>query len=111
MILIKFNGMPANPLGRPTHVHIETDAKEGFMRVGGTVGSSNFAAAYLSISLASAASLLFTNLRRAHKWLAVAFLGWRSGPDFHIFAGGLDGLGAGSHGDLFARLEPPRILS
>jgi len=82
------------------------------MRVGGTVGSSNFAAAYLSISLASAASLLFTNLRRAHKWLAVAVLGLGGvAPDFHIFAGGLDGLGAGSHGDLFARLEPPRILS
>jgi len=75
MILIKFNGMPATLWGAPTHVHIETDAKEGFMRVGGTVGSSNFAAAYLSISLASAASLLFTNLRRAHKWLAVAVLG------------------------------------
>jgi len=43
--------MPATLWGAPTHVHIETDAKEGFMRVGGTVGSSNFAAAYLSISL------------------------------------------------------------
>jgi putative inorganic carbon (HCO3(-)) transporter len=75
MILIRFNGMPSTLWGAPTHVHIETDAKEGFMRIGGTVGSSNFAAAYLSISLASAASLLFTNLGRAYKWLAVAVLG------------------------------------
>jgi O-antigen ligase len=75
MILIRFNGMPSTLWGAPTHVHIETDAREGFMRIGGTVGSSNFAAAYLSISLASAASLLFTNLGRAHKWLAVAVLG------------------------------------
>jgi O-antigen ligase len=75
MILIKFNGMPSTLWGAPTHVHIETDAKEGFMRIGGTVGSSNLAAAYLSISLASAASLLFTNLGRAYKWLAVTVLG------------------------------------
>jgi putative inorganic carbon (HCO3(-)) transporter len=75
MILIKFNGMPSTLWGAPTHVHIETDAKEGFMRIGGTVGSSNFAAAYLSISLASAASSLFTNLGRAYKWLAVTVLG------------------------------------
>ena len=75
MILIKFNGMPSTLWGAPTHVHIETDAKEGFMRVGGTVGSSNFAAAYLSISLASSASLLFTNLGRVYKWLAVTVLG------------------------------------
>ena len=75
MILIRFNGMPSTLWGAPTHVHIETDAKEGFMRIGGTVGSSNFAAAYLSISLASAASLLFTNLGRAHKCLAMAVLG------------------------------------
>jgi O-antigen ligase len=45
------------------------------MRIGGTVGSSNFAAAYLSISLASAVSLLFTNLGRVHKWLAIAVVG------------------------------------
>lgn len=45
------------------------------MRIGGTVGSSNFAAAYLSISLTCAASVLFTNLGRLCKWLAAAVLG------------------------------------
>jgi len=75
MIVLKFTGMPSTIWGAPTHIHIDTDAKQGFMRIGGTVGSSNFAAAYLSISLASAASLLFTNLGRAHKWLALAVLG------------------------------------
>jgi len=75
MIVLKFTGMPSTIWGAPTHIHIDADAKEGFMRIGGTVGSSNFAAAYLSISLASAASLLFTNLGRAYKWLALAVLG------------------------------------
>ena len=75
MIALKFTGIPSTLWGAPTHIHIDTDAKQGFMRIGGTVGSSNFAAAYLSISLASAASLLFTNLGRAHKCLALAVLG------------------------------------
>jgi putative inorganic carbon (hco3(-)) transporter len=39
------------------------------------VGSPNFAAAYLSMSLASAASLLFTSLGRGLNWLAMAVLG------------------------------------
>jgi putative inorganic carbon (HCO3(-)) transporter len=75
MIVLEFTGMPSTIWGAPTHVHVDTDAKERLMRIGGTVGSSNSAAAYLSISLASAASLLFTNLGRAHKWLALAVLG------------------------------------
>jgi putative inorganic carbon (HCO3(-)) transporter len=75
MIVLKFTGMPSTIWGAPTHIHIDTDAKEGFMRIGGTVGSPNFAAAYLSISLASAASILFTNLGRSLKWLAIAVLG------------------------------------
>ena len=75
MIVLEFTGMPSTIWGAPTHVHVDSDAKERLMRIGGTVGSSNSAAAYLSISLASAASLLFTNLGRAHKWLALAVLG------------------------------------
>jgi len=74
MIVLRFTGMPSTIGGLPTHIHIDTDARGG-MRIGGTVGSSNFAAAYLSISLALAAGILFTNLGRARKWLATSVLG------------------------------------
>ncbi len=73
MIVLRFTGMPSTIGGAPTHIHIDTDPRGG-MRIGGTVGSSNFAAAYLSISLALAASMLFTNLGRARKWLATLVL-------------------------------------
>jgi putative inorganic carbon (HCO3(-)) transporter len=75
MIVLRFTGMPSSIWGIPTHVRVDADVKEGFMRIGGTVGSPNFAAAYLSMSLASAASLLFTSLGRAYKWLAMGVLG------------------------------------
>ena len=75
MNLFRFTGMPSTIWGIPIHVRVDTDVKEGFTRIGGSVGSPNFAAAYLSMSLASAAGLLFTNLGRAHKWLAMAVLG------------------------------------
>jgi putative inorganic carbon (HCO3(-)) transporter len=75
MIVLQFTGMPSTIWGAPTHIQIEADPRQPFMRVGGTVGSPNFAAAYLSISLASAASILFTNLGRKLKWLAIAVLG------------------------------------
>src|SRR5690242_9832358 len=75
MIILRFTGMPSTILGLPTHIHIDNDPKEGFMRIGGTVGSPNFAAAYLSISLTCAVSVLFTNLGRLYKWLATATLG------------------------------------
>lgn len=75
MIILRFTGLPSTIWGLPTHIHIDSDPKEGFMRIGGTVGSSNFAAAYLSISLTCAASVLFTDLGRLRKWLATAVLG------------------------------------
>jgi putative inorganic carbon (HCO3(-)) transporter len=75
MIILRFTGMPSTIWGLPTHIHIDSDPKEGFMRIGGTVGSSNFAAAYLSISLTCAASVLLTNLGHLYKWLATAVLG------------------------------------
>src|SRR5439155_8831033 len=58
------------------HIHVESVTRGGFMRIGGTVGSANTAAAYFSILLSAAVSLLFTNLGRAHKWLAGAVLGF-----------------------------------
>lgn len=75
MIILRFTGMPSAIWALPAHIHIDSDPKEGFMRIGGTVGSSNFAAAYLSISLTCAASVLFTDLGRLYKWLATAVLG------------------------------------
>jgi O-antigen ligase len=75
MIVLRFAGMPSTIWGLPTHIHIDSDPKEGFMRIGGTVGSSNFAAAYLSISLTCAASVLLTNLGHWCKWFATAVLG------------------------------------
>jgi len=75
MIILRLTGMPSTIWGLPTHIQIDSDPKEGFMRIGGTVGQSNFAAAYLGISLTCAASVLFTNLGNFHKWLAAAVLG------------------------------------
>jgi putative inorganic carbon (HCO3(-)) transporter len=75
MIVLQFTGMPPTVWGIPAHIYVYTDVKGGFMRIGGTVGSYIFAAAYLSILLTSAASVLFTNLGRAYKWLAIAVLG------------------------------------
>lgn len=75
MIILRFTGMPSTIWGLPTHIHIDSDPREGFMRIGGTVGQSNFAAAYLSISMTCAASVLFTSLGRLYKWLAAAVLG------------------------------------
>ncbi|HKV64647.1 MAG TPA: O-antigen ligase family protein [Candidatus Acidoferrum sp.] len=74
-IVLEFTGMPSTIWGAPTQIQIEADPRQSFMRVGGTIGSPNFAAAYFSISLAAAAGILFTNLGRALKWLAIAVLG------------------------------------
>jgi O-antigen ligase len=73
-IVLQFTGMPSTIWGAPTQIQIEAHPGQSFMRIGGTVGSPNFAAAYFSISLACAASVLFTNLGRAIKWLAAAVL-------------------------------------
>lgn len=59
----------------PIHLHVDPITRGDVMRVGGTVGSSNFAAAYLTMSIATAAGVLFASLARAYKWLAAAVLG------------------------------------
>ncbi len=76
MIVLRFTGMPSSLawLGG-SHIHVDTNIKEGVARIGGTVGSPNNAAGYLSLLLAPAASLLLTDLGRLHKWLAIAVLG------------------------------------
>jgi O-antigen ligase len=73
MILMRFTLPPTTVLGLPIHLHAE-GVGHGFLRIGGTIGSSNTSAAYLSISLACAAGVLFTNLGRGYKCLAAAVL-------------------------------------
>jgi O-antigen ligase len=78
MIALKINGMPTAIWGLPSNIHwihMDTDARLGFARIGGTIGSPNTAGAYLSIVLATAAALQFTSLGRVHKWLAALVLG------------------------------------
>jgi O-Antigen ligase len=75
MIILKFTGMPSTIWGLPTHIHLQTDIREQFMRIGGTVGSPNEACAYLSLLLTLAVSFLFANLGRLQKALAAGVLG------------------------------------
>jgi len=75
MIVLSFTGMPSTIWGLPTHIFVDADPTSGGMRIGGTVGSPNQSAAFLSILLAIAASVLVTSLGRAHKFLAMAVLG------------------------------------
>jgi O-antigen ligase len=75
MIVMWFTVTPSTTWDLPIHLHAEGIGNGGLMRLGGTVGSSNFAAAYLSISIASAASALFTDLGKIYKWPAIAVLG------------------------------------
>jgi len=76
IITLSFTGMPSTIWALPTHIHVESFERGGFMRIGGTIGAANTAAAYFSILLSAAVSLLFTNLGRSHKLLAGAVLGF-----------------------------------
>jgi putative inorganic carbon (HCO3(-)) transporter len=73
IISLRFSNMESTVLG-PAHIYVESDARTGLTRVGGTM-SPNIAGAYLSVLLAFSASALFTNLGRGRKWLALAVLG------------------------------------
>jgi putative inorganic carbon (HCO3(-)) transporter len=74
IIVLRFTNMESTVLG-PVHIFTESGANGEWIRVGGTIGVPNIAGAYLSILLAIAACLLFSNLGRAYKGLAVALLG------------------------------------
>jgi putative inorganic carbon (HCO3(-)) transporter len=67
-------GMPSTIWGLPTHIHVESAARGGYMRIGGTLGAPNSTGAYLGILVSVAVSMLFTNLGRRHKLLAWAVL-------------------------------------
>lgn len=79
IINIKLVGMPpilwGLPWGLPTRIQFDEYAASGYMRIGGTIGSPNNAGGYLSFVLVLAASVLFTRLRGAIKWLAMTALG------------------------------------
>lgn len=75
MIVLSFTGMPSTIWGLPTHIHVEAGERDGFLRIGGTVGAPNTAAAYLSIVLSCGVAVLFAKLGSKHKLLAIAALG------------------------------------
>jgi O-antigen ligase len=72
IIGLKFTSIETAVLG-PAHIYVESDPTSGWRRVGGTMGP-NEAGAYLSVVLTFAASVLFTNIGRTYKRLAVAVL-------------------------------------
>jgi putative inorganic carbon (HCO3(-)) transporter len=78
VIAIRLFMTPATTWNGPIHIYADIAPLTGTMRVGGTVGSPNTAAAYFSLLLAIAAGLLLTKTGFVHKWLAVAVLAFGS---------------------------------
>ena len=76
MIVMQFTVTPGLNWNLPIHIIAEFAGNSGYIRNGGTIGVPNVAGAYLSVLLACAAGLLFTNLGRGYKWLAMAVLGF-----------------------------------
>lgn len=75
MVVLSFTGMPSTLWGLPTHIHLESGGHGGMLRVGGTVGAPNTAAAYLALVLSLAVGVLFSSLGRFCKLLAGLALG------------------------------------
>jgi putative inorganic carbon (HCO3(-)) transporter len=76
MIAARFMDMQAIFATVSLKFQIDPDAaRMGLLRVGGTVGSPNTAAAYLDIVLVVAASVIFASVPRGLKWLAIGVLG------------------------------------
>jgi O-antigen ligase len=75
IIVLSFTGMPTTIWGIPARIYLDPGIRQGFMRIGGTLGSPNQTAAFLGFMLTPAAALLFSNFESAHKWLARAVLG------------------------------------
>jgi putative inorganic carbon (hco3(-)) transporter len=74
IVVTKFTVTSLTAWDLPIHIHGMLEQGRLY-RAGGTVGQPNTTGAYLSIMLASAASVLFTDLGRGHKWLAAGILG------------------------------------
>ena len=75
MVVMRFTVTASTTWNFPIHIIAENLADGGHMRIGGTIGVPNVAGAYLSVMLASAAGLLFTNLGKLYRWLAAGVLG------------------------------------
>jgi hypothetical protein len=73
IIVMKLTVTSSTSWNLPIHLHGAV-GKGGLTRAGGTVGAPNTAAAYLSLLLAPAASLLFADLGRSYRLLATAVL-------------------------------------
>jgi putative inorganic carbon (HCO3(-)) transporter len=78
VIAIKLFLTPETTWNGPIHIYADLAPLTGAMRVGGTVGSPNTAAAYFSLLLAIAAGSLLTQIGFVHRWLAVAVLAFGS---------------------------------
>lgn len=74
MIAMRILVTPATTWNGPIHLHVEDLNSNGIFRVGGTVGSPNTTAGYLSVLLSLALGVFFTNLKGFHKTLALAVL-------------------------------------
>jgi putative inorganic carbon (HCO3(-)) transporter len=75
IVVMKFTVTASTTWDFPIHIIAENFAADGRMRIGGTIGVPNVAGAYLSVMLAFAASILFTNLGNRYKWVAASVLG------------------------------------
>ncbi len=78
IIAMKFTVTASTTWDFPIHIIAENLEGDGRMRIGGTIGVPNVAGAYLSVMLATAASILFTNLGKMYKWLATLVLSFGS---------------------------------
>ena len=75
ILVMKFTVTASTTWDYPIHIIAENFTGDGRMRIGGTIGVPNVAGAYLSVMLAAAAGVLFTDLGKMYKWLAAAVLG------------------------------------
>jgi putative inorganic carbon (HCO3(-)) transporter len=75
IIVMRFTVTASTTWDFPIHIIAENFTGDGRMRIGGTIGVPNVAGAYLSVMLATAAGVLFTDLGKMYKWLAAAVLG------------------------------------
>jgi putative inorganic carbon (hco3(-)) transporter len=73
IIGLRFTGIEFNFAGLSSRVDVDGQGGSS-VRVGGTIGSPNYAASYLATLLVPTAAILLTNLRPWHKWLAAATL-------------------------------------
>jgi O-antigen ligase len=75
MIAPRFMEVPPDIFGLPLNLHIDPDALR-LLRVGGTIGAPNTGGAYLAFMMACAAGLIFANVSRSLRYLAIGVFGF-----------------------------------